>query len=57
MHFRTIGAQGVVLGPGALEVAHQPNEYVPINELVMAAAIYRDVALAMLGEGRNPAFR
>jgi succinyl-diaminopimelate desuccinylase len=55
-HFRSIGAQGVVLGPGALEIAHQPNEYVPIHELVMAAAIYRDVALAMLGEGRSPAF-
>jgi acetylornithine deacetylase/succinyl-diaminopimelate desuccinylase len=49
VHFRSVGAQGVVLGPGALDVAHQPNEYVPIAELAMAAAIYRDVALAMLG--------
>jgi succinyl-diaminopimelate desuccinylase len=56
VHFRSIGAQGVVLGPGALEVAHQPNEYVPVPELVMAAAIYRDVALTMLGEGRTPVF-
>ena len=52
VHFRTIGAQGVVLGPGALDIAHKPDEYVPIAELAMAAAIYRDVALAMLGGGR-----
>src|SRR5262249_44632290 len=49
VHFRGLGAQGVVLGPGALEVAHQPDEYVPVGELAMAAAIYRDVALSMLG--------
>jgi succinyl-diaminopimelate desuccinylase len=55
VHFRSLGAQGVVLGPGALKVAHQPNEYVPVPELLMAAAIYRDVALAMLSEGRTPA--
>ncbi len=54
VHFRSVGAQGVVLGPGALDVAHQPNEFVPIADLAMAAAIYRDVALAMLGEGRSP---
>lgn len=54
VHFRSVGAQGVVLGPGALDVAHKADEYVPIAELVMAAAIYRDVALAMLGGGRAP---
>jgi len=53
VHFRSVGAQGVVLGPGTLDVAHMPDEYVPIAELAMAAAIYRDVALAMLG-GRTP---
>lgn len=54
VHFRSVGAQGVVLGPGALDVAHKPDEYVPIADLAMAAAIYRDVALAMLGGGRDP---
>jgi succinyl-diaminopimelate desuccinylase len=54
VHFRSIGAQGVVLGPGSLDVAHQPNEFVPTSELAMAADIYRDVAMAMLGEGRDP---
>jgi succinyl-diaminopimelate desuccinylase len=53
VHFRSVGAQGVVLGPGSLDVAHQPNEFVPTSELAMAAAIYRDVAMAMLGEGRS----
>jgi len=54
VHFRSVGAQGVVLGPGALDVAHMPDEHVPISDLAMAAAIYRDVALAMLGGGRTP---
>jgi len=54
VHFRSVGAQGVVLGPGSLDVAHKPDEYVPIAELAMAAAIYRDVALAMLGGGQTP---
>jgi succinyl-diaminopimelate desuccinylase len=54
VHFRSVGAQGVVLGPGSLAVAHQPDEYVPIAELAMAAAIYRDVALAMLHGTRPP---
>ena len=54
VHFRSVGAQGVVLGPGALDVAHKPDEYVPFAELAMAAAIYRDVALAMLGGGGTP---
>ena len=53
VHFRSVGAQGVVLGPGSLDVAHQPNEFVATAELAMAAAIYRDVAMAMLGEGRS----
>lgn len=44
VHFRSIGAQGVVLGPGSLEVAHKPDEFVPAEELVRATAIYRDIA-------------
>jgi acetylornithine deacetylase/succinyl-diaminopimelate desuccinylase len=57
VHFRSVGAQGVVLGPGALDVAHQPDEYVPVGELAMAAAIYRDVALDMLGGGGDARIR
>ncbi len=48
VHFHDVGAVGIVLGPGSLDVAHQPDEYVPKDELARAALIYRDVALAMM---------
>jgi acetylornithine deacetylase/succinyl-diaminopimelate desuccinylase family protein len=48
VHFRSIGAQGIVLGPGALEVAHKPNEFVPEGELVASSLIYRDTVLDLL---------
>lgn len=48
VHFRSLGAAGVVLGPGDLAVAHKPDEFVPIKEFVDASVIYRDVVLAML---------
>lgn len=48
VHFRSIGAQGVVLGPGSLSVAHKPDEFVPIDEFITASLIYRDTALRML---------
>ena len=48
VHFRDAGAVGIVLGPGSLDVAHQPDEYVPKDDLVRAALIYRDVAAAMM---------
>lgn len=51
VHFRTLGAQGTVIGPGALAVAHKPNEFVPVDEFVSSSLIYRDVALAMLKAG------
>ncbi len=51
VHFRSIGAQGVVVGPGALSVAHQPDEFVPVDELVRASSIYRDIAARMLAGG------
>lgn len=48
VHFREAGADGLVLGPGDLGVAHKPNEFVPRRELEAAALIYRDIAAAML---------
>ena len=48
VHFRGLGAAGAVIGPGALAVAHKPDEYVPLSELVQSAAIYRDVVRGML---------
>jgi acetylornithine deacetylase/succinyl-diaminopimelate desuccinylase-like protein len=48
VHFRSIGAQGIVLGPGALDVAHKPDEFVPEDELVTSSLIYRDTVLELL---------
>jgi acetylornithine deacetylase/succinyl-diaminopimelate desuccinylase len=48
VHFHEIGAVGIVLGPGSLDVAHQPDEYVPKDDLARAALIYRDIAVAMM---------
>ncbi len=48
VHFHDVGAVGIVLGPGSLDVAHQPDEYVPKDDLARAALIYRDLAVAML---------
>jgi len=48
VHFRGIGAAGVVVGPGDLAVAHKPDEFVPIDEFVAAAHVYRDIVLKML---------
>ena len=51
VHFRSIGAQGTVIGPGDLTVAHKPDEFVPVDEFVAASLIYRDVAKTMLRNG------
>lgn len=48
VHFRETGAQGVVMGPGALEVAHKPDEFVPENELLQACLIHRDVVISLM---------
>jgi succinyl-diaminopimelate desuccinylase len=48
VHFHDAGAMGIVLGPGSLDVAHQPDESVPKDDLACAALIYRDIALAMM---------
>jgi succinyl-diaminopimelate desuccinylase len=48
VHFRAASADGIILGPGSLALAHQPDEYVPRAELAQAALIYRDLALKLL---------
>lgn len=48
VHFRSIGAEGVVLGPGDLAIAHKPDEFVPRHELIAAALIYADIARGMM---------
>jgi acetylornithine deacetylase/succinyl-diaminopimelate desuccinylase len=48
VHFRATGAPGIILGPGSLDLAHKPDEYVPREALTQAALIYRDIALGLL---------
>jgi acetylornithine deacetylase/succinyl-diaminopimelate desuccinylase len=48
VHFRSTGAEGVVIGPGTLSVAHKADEFVPVDEFEMSSLIYRDIAKAML---------
>ncbi len=51
VHFAAAGSRGVILGPGALDVAHQPDEFVPVDELGTAAGIYRDLMLRLFRAG------
>ena len=51
VHFAGLGAEGTVIGPGDLAVAHKPDEFVPVDEFVTASLIYRDVAKAMMRKG------
>jgi len=48
VHFRSLGAQGTVIGPGSLSVAHKADEFVALDEFVTCSVIYRDVAKKML---------
>jgi acetylornithine deacetylase/succinyl-diaminopimelate desuccinylase-like protein len=42
-------------GPGSLLVAHQPNEFVSVDEVLAAARIYALTALRYLSAGGQPA--
>ncbi len=44
-----LGVPMVIFGPGRLEQAHQPNEYVEIAALAQAARAYRLIAQNLLG--------
>ncbi len=48
VHFRSVGATGTVIGPGSIDVAHKPDEFVPRDEFMRSALIYRDIAQSML---------
>ncbi|MBL8671186.1 MAG: M20 family metallopeptidase [Alphaproteobacteria bacterium] len=52
VHFRSIGAQGVVVGPGSLDVAHKPDEFVPKDEFIRSSLVFRDAARQMLQTSR-----
>ena len=42
-------------GPGSLLQAHQPNEFVPVEDVIMAARIYALTAIRYLGSGDEAA--
>jgi acetylornithine deacetylase len=51
-----LGMQCVLFGPGSIEVAHKPNEFVPIDEFNRAAVILRQlVAKFCLSREAEPA--
>jgi succinyl-diaminopimelate desuccinylase len=43
----------VAYGPGILELAHQPDEYVVIDDLVASAKVMAAAALSLLGAARS----
>ncbi len=48
-HFRAIGAEAVVLGPGDIERAHRPDEYIGIDELVEGTRVYAALIGRLVG--------
>jgi acetylornithine deacetylase len=39
-----IGILNVICGPGSIEQAHQPNEYIDVNQLVQSVDVYLGIA-------------
>ena len=52
-YFQQLGADTVVLGPGDIAVAHQPNEHVSIDQLARATGLVRELVLRKCTE-RGP---
>ena len=48
VHFNDIGAQGIVMGPGDMRLAHQPDEFILADELHVAVDIYERLACRIL---------
>ena len=40
----TVGILNVICGPGSIEQAHQPNEYITLDELYKSVDIYTEIA-------------
>ncbi len=38
-----MGLECVIMGPGTIEVAHKPNESIPVDELEQGAALLERV--------------
>lgn len=41
--FQTMGIQSAIFGPGSIEVAHKPNELLPIAQFEKASQILKDI--------------
>ena len=39
--FQSLGKQTLILGPGSIDQAHQPNEYLPMNQIQPGIDLYR----------------
>jgi acetylornithine deacetylase/succinyl-diaminopimelate desuccinylase-like protein len=48
-HFRSIGASALITGPGSGSLAHKPDEYIEVRELVRGAQVYVGIALELIG--------
>jgi acetylornithine deacetylase/succinyl-diaminopimelate desuccinylase family protein len=53
-HFRAIGAEAVILGPGDIDRAHRADEYIGIDELVEGAQVYTTLMRRLLRPGAEP---
>ena len=42
-YFSQLGMETVVLGPGSIDVAHQPNEFIEIEQINKSISMYRDL--------------
>ncbi|TFF94312.1 M20/M25/M40 family metallo-hydrolase, partial [Candidatus Thorarchaeota archaeon] len=39
-----IGIVNVICGPGSIEQAHQPNEFIDIEEMITSVDVYLEIA-------------
>lgn len=42
-YFSQMGMETIVLGPGSIDVAHQPDEYIEIDQMNRAVELYREL--------------
>ncbi len=49
--FKTTNDKTFIFGPGKVDLAHKPDEYIELPELVEAAEVYTEYAKAMAGSG------
>jgi acetylornithine deacetylase/succinyl-diaminopimelate desuccinylase family protein len=47
-HFRAIGAEAIVIGPGDIDRAHRPDEWIGVDELVEGTRIYTALLTRLL---------